>query len=112
MIQLLLLYLTKDLCYSMPIPGRRNGLLQSNAPEEDILQGQQHEQNTVSKPSHRHNTRSGQRIEPEVISSRHDDCEDETRVHDAQNDEERLAELGHALLTWGEATTEKTRVVE
>lgn len=93
------------------IASGRNWLVQLDTPEEEILQRQQIQQEAVAQPSHAHNTHSRHCVEPVVVGRSHNDGQDEHGVYEAQNGEEDLAELGHALLAGGETATEDAGVV-
>jgi hypothetical protein len=97
---------------SSSVSRRGDRLLQLDSPEEEVLEGQQRKQAAVAYPSHGDDTSGGESVEPVVVGRRHDDQQDEAGIEDAQEHEEELAELGHALLAGGETAAEETRVVD
>src|SRR6478752_5445792 len=85
-------------CHLFSSPGTscREGLLQLDTPEEQILQGQKTKQDTVRQPSSQNNSRSSQSNKPVVIRRSNNDSQHKRGVQDAQRHEEHLPRLAHA----------------
>src|SRR6478736_540360 len=88
-----------DALLASSVTGGREGLLQLDAPQEEVLQGQKSEQHAVAQPSNQDNNRSSHSIEPVVVCCSNNNREDKGRVQDTQCHEEHLPHLAETLLT-------------